>query len=202
MVFQEFLSKFGLLVFCPVGASCSLVIHSLEISVLKREIWQFLWQLLNVSRKSPPHVSLLFYTYFHAGICIFVIPQGKLVQFFHGLLETAAGVELSATSILPDLEGTFCVPTLSSAAFLCHWQPSHCLSCLEFREFPVTSVTAVFGSLLPLFNSFCQLSYHCWLQKFICCRQQKVHIWSAWRCCPGCCPRLLFVCVSSCSVAS
>lgn len=58
------------------------------------------------------------------------------------------------------------------------------------------------GSLLPLFNSFCQLSYHCWLQKFICCRQQKVRIWSAWRCCPGCCPCLLFVCVSSCSVAS
>lgn len=42
MGFQEFLGKFGLLAFCPVGASCPLVIHSLEISVLKREIWQFL----------------------------------------------------------------------------------------------------------------------------------------------------------------
>lgn len=93
-------------------------------------------------------------------------------------------------------------PSLSSAAFLCHWQPSYCPSYPEFREFPVTSVTAAFGSPLPLFNSFCQLSYHCWLQKFICCRQQRVHIWSAWRCCPGCCPCLLLVYVSSCSVAS
>lgn len=30
--------------------------------------------------------------HFHAGVCISVIPQGKLVQFLHGLLDTAAVV--------------------------------------------------------------------------------------------------------------
>lgn len=91
MGFQEFLGKFSMLAFCPVGASFPLVIHSLENSLLLYFL-AVLWQLLKVSSKSSPyvHVCPLFQTYFHAGICMAIIPQGKL--FLHGFLEMAVVV--------------------------------------------------------------------------------------------------------------
>lgn len=160
-----------------------------------------LCQLPSVCIKSAPrtHGHSLFQIYIHAGIHFSTIPPRT--PFLCDSIAMAAVVITAVLLLCSTLKVAFVYTSLSSAAFLCHWQP-FCLSYLEFGEFPGTCVAAVLGSLLPLFNSFCQLSYHCWLQKFICCRQQRVHIWSAWRCCPGCCPCLLLVYVSSCSAAS
>lgn len=117
--------------------------------------------------------TLCFQIYIHAGIHFSTIPPRT--PFLCGFTEMAVAVITAVLLLCSTFKVAFVYTSLSSAAFLCHWQP-FCLSSLEFREFPGTCVAAVLGSLLPLFNSFCQLSYHCWLQRFICCRQQSPHM--------------------------